>query len=1089
MQSPRKLATLGIAILVLILVGWGVYCYIAIQLSKSPVPEQEKLVQALKGQRPVEGRLSWGFTHAPYKEASEGVLPNGKDPASASTRFLPPLRGATEPERELERTISAQNSPEALSAKGILYLVHHEAARAVRELDKAAKLAPSDARIRSDLSAALLARSREKGDPHDLALALATADQAVALDRQLPEAHFNRALALEKLFLLFPAQAAWEDYLQLDSRSDWGSEAKNHLAALSQPSPAVVWNELSSLLDRPDTDQGTLEEIVKRFPQEARQYAEDSLLGSWADRFLKGEHEQAENTLNAARRLGATLAVQLGEHMPADAVATIDRALSSKGDREKVTFLAEGHRAYRDGRLLDKEFRAPEARPLFDRAHQAFSRGQSPAAALASLYLAIGYYQQYKYKRAFQVLDGYLPEETANGRHSGLLGRSYWLVGLMQLGNGEPSLSLVAYQRALSAMNRTGGAEGIAGVHAAMAETLRYLGQPREAWAHLYKALASTQSIGSVRRKEAILGELAETCETGGEWSVARYFRGEGVLIAKDSKDPALLAQALLRSSRSLRQVGEESAAEAALTEARQALDRIPDETLRRRTDADLLIAESVVRPTDARDSLAQALAFFEGQKNHFLVSALLLTRARASLAAGDEESAEEDLRQGINEYETQRSHVSEEDLKISFFDGAEGLFHEMIRLQAIDLGHAEVALDFAERSKARALLDRLGPITRQQKQEVIAGLTEPLTSEEVRSRLPEGTSIIEYALLEDRTLIWVIRRNGIQLQEAPTGSQAVNTLAEQLLTSIVRRRTLAERAASSALYDLVIRPVLPHLGPQETLVFVPDQGLYNVPFAALFDKATRRYLLEDHVITVAPSATLTVEASGQGHTLRAGPTALVVGNPTFRKDLGQQLVNLPHAEQEAKEIGKLLPGSEILIRESATKDRFLEAAGHSEIIHFGGHAVINQEFPLLSYLVMSPETPADPGLLYAHELYSAHFESSGLAVLAACDTASGPLHGEGIVSFARAFLATGVPSVIASLWSVGDEETEKLWRTFYSELQLGVSPAAALRRAQMTLLSQSNSRLHSAATWGAFECLGSPAALKTSRGVNLNHD
>src|SRR5947199_8786168 len=104
-------------------------------------------------------------------------------------------------------------------------------------------------------------------------------------------------------------------------------------------------------------------------------------------------------------------------------------------------------------------------------------------------------------------------------------------------------------------MNRTGGAEGIAGVHAAMAENLRYLGQAREAWTHLYQALALTQSIGSPRRLGAILGEFAETCEVAGEWSVAHYFREEGVRVAEASKDFAILTQALLRSSRSLQQV------------------------------------------------------------------------------------------------------------------------------------------------------------------------------------------------------------------------------------------------------------------------------------------------------------------------------------------------------------------------------------------------------------------------------------------------------------------------------------------------------------------------------------------------------
>ncbi len=305
--------------------------------------------------------------------------------------------------------------------------------------------------------------------------------------------------------------------------------------------------------------------MVARFPQEVRQYTEDSLLGSWADNFLEGKPEQATQSLNTARRAGEILTNRFGEHMPADAVAAIDQAFSIKGNTEQVKALAEGHRAYRDGRLLDKQFRAPEARPLFDRARRAFDRGQSPAAALASLYLAIGYYQQYKYAKAFQALDACLPQETASGRHPGLLGRAYWLVGLMHLGNGEPSLSLTAYQQALSAMNRTGGAEGIAGVNAAMAENLRYLGQSREAWSHLYQALALLQNIGVPRRLQAILGGFAEICEVEGSWEAARYFREEAVRLARSSADPLIYSQALLRSSQTQVRGGDESGAEASL--------------------------------------------------------------------------------------------------------------------------------------------------------------------------------------------------------------------------------------------------------------------------------------------------------------------------------------------------------------------------------------------------------------------------------------------------------------------------------------------------------------------------------------------
>jgi len=65
----------------------------------------------------------------------------------------------------------------------------------------ASAASPKDAKLLSDLAAAYLELSERKGDPTLLLSALEAADRAVDLDPQLPEASFNRALSLQKLFL------------------------------------------------------------------------------------------------------------------------------------------------------------------------------------------------------------------------------------------------------------------------------------------------------------------------------------------------------------------------------------------------------------------------------------------------------------------------------------------------------------------------------------------------------------------------------------------------------------------------------------------------------------------------------------------------------------------------------------------------------------------------------------------------------------------------------------------------------------------------------------------------------------------------
>ena len=60
---------------------------------------------------------------------------------------------------------------------------------------------------------------------------------------------------------------------------------------------------------------------------------------------------------------------------------------------------------------------------------------------------------------------------------------------------------------------------------------------------------------------------------------------------------------------------------------------------------------------------------------------------------------------------------------------------------------------------------------------------------------------------------------------------------------------------------------------------------------------------------------------------------------------------------------------------------------------------------------------------------------------------------GDGIATFARAFIYAGTPSLVASLWDVADEPTNRLLPDFYRSWLAGASKARALRTAQLRLL------------------------------------
>jgi CHAT domain-containing protein len=322
--------------------------------------------------------------------------------------------------------------------------------------------------------------------------------------------------------------------------------------------------------------------------------------------------------------------------------------------------------------------------------------------------------------------------------------------------------------------------------------------------------------------------------------------------------------------------------------------------------------------------------------------------------------------------------------------------------------------------------------------------------------------------------MIWVVRADGVWRVDRPVGAAELARQVRRLLAANGRGEAFTRAAAD--LHELLVRPVLPRLRPGDTLVFVPDKSLHAVPFAALIDRTTGRYLVQDRVTTVAPSATLalaSIERSGRLGSAGAG-RALVVANPRFDRAVAGDLSDLGWAEREAKAIAEIMP-SDLLVGEDATRSRLLAEAGEHELLHLAMHGSVNRDYPLLSYLLLAPEGQSDTGVLYAHQIYGMHLQRTRLVVLAACDSAKGRTTGEGALSLGRAFLAAGVPAVVASLWDVNDRSASWLFRDFYRRLRSGDTPAAALRGAQLAALASRDSNLHDPAAWAGLQLIGGP--------------
>ncbi len=263
----------------------------------------------------------------------------------------------------------------------------------------------------------------------------------------------------------------------------------------------------------------------------------------------------------------------------------------------------------------------------------------------------------------------------------------------------------------------------------------------------------------------------------------------------------------------------------------------------------------------------------------------------------------------------------------------------------------------------------------------------------------------------------------------------------------------------------------------------MPDKELHTIPFSALFDKITNQYLIQKHPVAVAPSATISIKCliRSKYFTTKATNRLLAIGNPKFSRCNFPTLPNLEGAEQEAKTIASLYlyPNAQLFTNQQATKSIFLANISQSDIVHFAGHAMINNKSPLHSKLVFAsdktlPECDDDNGVLYAYDLYGTHFANTKLVILAACKTATGQtIPGEGVSCLARPFLAAGVPTTIASLWNVNDDYSKRLFEAFHKNYLIGKDAITALQLAQISLITSTNLELQSPLVWGAFVTLG----------------
>ncbi|AFY39800.1 Tetratricopeptide TPR_1 repeat-containing protein [[Leptolyngbya] sp. PCC 7376] len=269
----------------------------------------------------------------------------------------------------------------------------------------------------------------------------------------------------------------------------------------------------------------------------------------------------------------------------------------------------------------------------------------------------------------------------------------------------------------------------------------------------------------------------------------------------------------------------------------------------------------------------------------------------------------------------------------------------------------------------------------------------------------------------------------------------------------------------SQGLYQWLIQPVEPQLKEQDiqTLVFVLDGGLRNIPMAALHDG--QRYLIEKYAIALTPGLQLLQPPELSSKQSQQ----MIIGALTEAR---QGFSALPAVAAEVETIRKSFT-EQTLFNDSFTTKAFQSTIDEFAypIVHLATHGQFSSD-PNETFLLTWDEKISIEGLKSIVEQRSlANEVPIDLLVLSACQTAAGD--DRAALGLAGLAVRSGVRTTVATLWSVNDASTAQAIAKFYENLQQpNTTKSEALRQAQLSLLSE-NSAFQHPYYWAPFVMVG----------------
>ncbi len=347
--------------------------------------------------------------------------------------------------------------------------------------------------------------------------------------------------------------------------------------------------------------------------------------------------------------------------------------------------------------------------------------------------------------------------------------------------------------------------------------------------------------------------------------------------------------------------------------------------------------------------------------------------------------------------------------------------------------------------------------------------------TDQITAQIEKVTSnkaaLIYPIVLEDRVaLIFKLPHQPLQYYQTSINQNEVKSKLKLLRESLIKEDEDVDKInnLSKEVYGWLVNPIEESLKKSldvETLVFVLDGDLRNIPMAVLHDG--QKYLVEkEYSIAVAPSLQLIDPKP------RVGKLKVLMGGiEKYPTGEDSQFSDLQIQKEQLQPIKEEVEASAILLNSQFTKNNLQNQLklNSFSVVHLATHGQFSSD-PEETFIVAYKERikPNDlQELIQSSKINDA--SSIELLVLSVCETAQGD--NRAILGLAGIAVKSGAGSTLSTLWLAPTDSTNQLVVQFYKELSKPhMTTAKALHNAQKALFNKYD---YAPYNWASYTLVG----------------